>query len=114
MTIDENFHEYFSALDRAQGADCCYLCRRSAAEVKRFFGFHEDGTPLEAERFGIEHVAAGDLDVMSYRGTRPVCAICQLNVDAIFVDHEGPVLLRVLRELKEQRDHLWPPRSDTP
>jgi len=107
MSIDENFQEYFDALDRAAGTDRCYLCRRTPAEVKQFFGFHEDGTPIDAEVFGIEHVAAGDLDVMSYRGTRPVCAVCQLNMDAIFLSDEGPVLLRVLRELKEQRDELW-------
>ena len=111
MSIDKNFQEYFAALDRAAGADCCYLCRRTAAEVKRFFGFHEDGTPIDAEHFGIEHVAAGDLDVMSYLGTRPVCAACQLNMDAIFLSDEGPVLLRVLRELKEERDRLWPEKG---
>lgn len=111
MGIDDRFAEYFDALDRA-GADRCFVCRRTPAEVKRFLGFHEDGTPVDASRFGIEHVAAGELDVMSYRGARPVCAVCQLNMDAIFLSDEGPVLLRVLRELREERDRLWPEREE--
>jgi len=112
MTIDEEFGAYFAALDRA-GTDRCFVCRRTPADVKRFFGFREDGTPLDASHFGIEHIAAGDLDVMSYRAERPVCAVCQLNVDAIFLGDEGPVLLRVLRELKEERDKLWPGTEST-
>ena len=107
MSLDERFQEYFDALDKS-GSDRCYLCRRTPADVKRFFGFHEDGTPLDAERFGIEHVDLGGLDVMSYIGTRPICATCQLNLDTIFLAEEGPVLLRLLREAKEQRDELWP------
>lgn len=108
MSIDQNFQDYFSALDRSAGADCCYLCRRKPADVKLFFGFHEDGTPIDADRFGIEHVEIGKLDVMSYSGERPVCAVCQLNMDALFLMDEGPVLLRLLRQIKEERDLLWP------
>ena len=49
------------------------------------------------------------LDIMSYRGTRPVCAVCQLNHDAIFLAENGPsVLRRVLRELQQDRERLWP------
>ena len=47
-SLDKDFCEYFEGLDRAEGQDRCYLCRRTAAEVKAFFGFHEDGTPLDA------------------------------------------------------------------
>ena len=54
MGLDDRFHEYFRALDRAGDEDRCYLCRRTPAEVKQFFGFDEDGTPLEAEEHGIE------------------------------------------------------------
>ena len=108
MSIDKNFQSYFSALDRSAGSDRCYLCRRKPAEVKLFFGFHADGTPIDADRFGIEHVDIGKLDVMSYSGERPVCAVCQLNMDAIFLMDEGPVLLRLLRQIKEERDLLWP------
>jgi len=112
MTIDRNFHDYFAALDRAAGEDRCYICRRTPADVKLFFGFHEDGTPIDADRYGIEHVDIGELDVMSYRGVRPVCAACQLNLDALFLLDEGPVLLRLLRQAKEERDMLWPPLDD--
>jgi hypothetical protein len=108
MALDERFHEYFQALDRARGEDRCYLCRRSSADVKRFFGFEEDGVPLEAEEFGLEDVVLAELDIMSYRGLRPVCAICQLNLDAIFALGEHPILERVLDEMENRRDHLWP------
>ncbi len=110
MALDERFQEYFAALDRAGGDDRCYLCRRSAAEVKRFFGFDEDGVPLEAERFGLEDVVLEHLDVMSYRGLRPVCAVCQLNLDTLTALGEEDVLAKVLREMKERRDFLWPDR----
>ena len=49
---------YFDALDRSGGKDRCYLCRRTPAEVKAFFGFDEDGVPIEAEEFGNEVVEA--------------------------------------------------------
>ncbi|MDF1798474.1 MAG: hypothetical protein P1V81_04810 [Planctomycetota bacterium] len=107
MSLDERFQEYFEALDKS-GSDRCYLCRRTPAEVKRFFGFHEDGTPLDADRYGIEHVGLGTEDLMSYRGTRPLCAACQLNLDTIFLADEGPALLRLLREAKQKRATLWP------
>ena len=45
---------------------------------------------------------------MSYRGLRPVCAVCQLNFDAIFALGEHEVLHRLLREMEERRDRLWP------
>ena len=83
MALDKKFQEYFSALDRAGGEDRCYLCRRTAKEVKHFFGFDEDGEPFDIELFGLEDVSLSEVDIMSYRGRRPVCAVCQLNVDAI-------------------------------
>ncbi len=108
MGLDERFHEYFRALDRAGGEDRCYLCRRTPAEVKLFFGFDEDGTPLEAEELGLEDVVLEKQDVMSYRGMRPVCAVCQLNLDAIFLLGEDEVLRRVMEEMVAKRDDLWP------
>ena len=107
MALDQRFYEYFSALDRAGGEDRCYLCRRSAAEVKRFFGFDEDGTPIDADEHGLEDVVLSRLDVMSYRGLRPICAVCQLNLDAIFLLSEEKVLEHVLTEMKEKREELW-------
>ena len=110
MTVDDRFQEYFAALDRSGHEDHCYLCRRTAAEVKRFFGFGEDGVPLDARRHGLEDVVLAETDIMSYRGLRPVCAVCQLNLDAIFLLEEHEVLRQVLREMEERREHLWPPR----
>jgi hypothetical protein len=108
MSIDKRFHEYFAALDRTGHDDRCFLCRRSPAEVKQFFGFDEDGTPLEAETLGLEDVVLGDLDIMSYRGARPVCAVCQLNYEAIFLAEGGHGTLgEVLRQLEHERDRLW-------
>ena len=108
MAIDDRFHEYFQALDRSGGDDHCYMCRRTPAEVKLFFGFDEDGTPLDADELGLEDVSMEQQDVMSYLGMRPVCAVCQLNMDAIHALGEENVLKRVLRELAEDRDQLWP------
>ncbi|MCK6445314.1 MAG: hypothetical protein L6Q99_02885 [Planctomycetes bacterium] len=108
MAMEERFQEYFAALDRAGNKDRCYLCCRSPAEVKRFFGFAEDGTPLDAGRYGIEDVVLETLDVMSYRGSRPVCAVCQLNVDALAMLGEKPTLLALLDEMERDREHLWP------
>lgn len=114
MSIDKHFYEYFAALDRAHNEDRCFLCRRSPAEVKLFFGFHEDGTPLEAEALGLEDVVLTSLDIMSYRGTRPVCAVCQLNLDTIFLAENGHgVLRRVLHEMEHERERLWE-RDDVP
>lgn len=107
MGISERFYEYFSALDRAGGDDRCYLCRRTSADVKLFFGFDEDGTPLEAEEHGLEDVALDRQDVMSYRGLRPVCAVCQLNLDAIYALGDHETLRRVLEEMEAKRDELW-------
>ncbi|MFT5289062.1 MAG: hypothetical protein ACI8QS_000963 [Planctomycetota bacterium] len=109
MSLHDKFQEYFDALDRAGNEDRCFLCRRSPAEVKVFFGFQEDGTPIDAESYGIEDVTLDHQpDIMSYRGTRPVCAVCQLNFDAIFMAGNGhAVLRRVLRELEQDRDRLW-------
>ena len=109
MALDRQFQEYFDAVDRAGGEDRCFLCRRSPAEVKAFFGFHEDGTPIEAEHYGIEDVVLDPhLDIMSYRGTRPVCAVCQLNYDAIFLSENGrSILARVLHEIEKEEERLW-------
>jgi len=110
--IDEEFQHYFGALDRAGGADRCYLCRRTSAEVKAFFGFDEDGLPLEAGQYGIEDVVLEHSDIMSYRGLKPVCAVCQLNFDAIFALDEEEELLALLRQLRDQRDELWPRQEE--
>ena len=107
-TLDEEFQGYFRALDRAGGKDRCYLCRRTPAEVKAFFGFDEDGTPMRAREFGLEDVVLENADIMSYRGHRPVCAVCQLNLDALFLLGEEQDLQRVLREVRDERERLWP------
>ena len=108
MALDKKFQEYFSALDRAGGEDRCYLCRRTSKEVKHFFGFDEDGEPFDIELFGLEDVSLTEVDIMSYRGRRPVCAVCQLNVDAIAALDETDVLKHVLNEMATRREHLWP------
>jgi len=108
MPIDVHFQNYFQALDRARGEDRCYLCRRTPADVKHFFGFAEDGTPLEAEEHELEDVVLEELDVMSYRGLRPICAVCQLNYDALFLLGEQEILQRVMGEVETQRERLWP------
>lgn len=109
MPLDKEFQQYFQSLDRAGNEDRCFLCRRSSSDVKAFFGFHEDGTPIDPERYGIEDVVLdSSLDIMSYRGTRPVCSVCQLNYDAIFLAKNGrEVLDQVLREMDEERERLW-------
>ena len=48
--IDEHFHEYFAALDRSGQHDRCFLCRRTPADVKHFFGFDENGIALALVR----------------------------------------------------------------
>jgi hypothetical protein len=111
MPIDDRFHEYFAALERAGNHDRCYVCRRTPAEVKAFFGFDEDGVPLRASEYGIEDVVFEEADVMSYRGIRPVCAVCQLNFDALFLLGEQDVLRNVVHEMENERDHLWPRRD---
>ncbi|MCP3918048.1 MAG: hypothetical protein GY711_21070 [bacterium] len=110
--LDEEFHRYFAALDRSGGEDRCYLCRRTPAEVKAFFGFDEDGSPIDAEGYGLEDVVLEKADIMSYRGTRPVCAVCQLNFETLFTLDEGPTLDAVLREVRDERDRLWPEAED--
>lgn len=107
MSLDEHFQEYFAALDRSGNDDRCFVCRRSPADVKRFFGFDEDGVPLEASQYGLEDVVLDKLDIMSYRGTRPVCAVCQLNFDAIFMLGQHDVLHQVIRQMEQDRDFLW-------
>jgi hypothetical protein len=109
VSLDREFHDYFDALQRAGNKDRCFLCRRSPAEVKLFFGFHEDGTPIDAAAYGIEDILLEQLDIMSYHGSRPVCAVCQLNFDTIFLASNGhEVLARVLHEMEHQRELLWP------
>lgn len=105
--IDEHFHEYFSALDRAGQQDRCFVCRRTPADVKLFFGFDEDGVALDAARYGLEDVVLDPAEIMSYRGERPVCAVCQINVDGIHLLDEGPILRRLLDQMAERRDELW-------
>lgn len=106
--LDERFHEYFAALDRSGQEDRCYLCRRTSAEVKLFLGFGEDGVPSRAADYGIEDLALSEGDIMSYRGIRPVCAVCQLNIDTIASIGEQEVLTRLLLEMERERDQLWP------
>jgi len=109
MAMEERFQEYFAALDRAGNKDRCYLCCRTPAEVKRFFGFNEDGTPIDAQEYGLEDVVLSPrLDVMSYRGMRPVCAVCQLNFDSIFLLEDHTTLRQVLQEMEHRREELWP------
>lgn len=114
--LDKEFQRYFEALDRSRGEDRCYICRRTPSEVKAFFGFDEDGVPLEAEDYGLEDVVLEKTDIMSYRGLRPVCAVCQLNFDAIFMLGEHQTLRSVMEEMEEKRAELWPddPKSDQP
>jgi hypothetical protein len=106
--IDDRFQEYFAALDRAGQQDRCYLCRRSPADVKRFFGFDEDGVPLDAARYGLEDIVLEETDIMSYRGVRPVCAVCQINLDAIALLGEQEVLRELLGQMEARREELWP------
>ena len=110
--LDKQFQEYFEALDRSRGQDRCYICRRTAAEVKAFFGFDEDGIPTEAQNFGLEDVVLEKTDIMSYRGLRPVCAVCQLNFDAIFMLSEHDVLRGLQEEMEHDREKLWPDHPD--
>ena len=109
MSLHERFSEYFAALERSGGEDRCFLCRRTPADVKQFFGFHEDGTPIDPERYGIEDVVLEQLDIMSYRGPRPLCAVCQLNFDAIFLTNDHATLRELLRAMEHEREKLWPP-----
>lgn len=108
MGLEQRFQEYFDGLDRAGNKDRCYLCCRTPAEVKHFFGFAEDGTPLHAAEFGIEDVVLEELDVMSYRGVRPVCAVCQLNYDGIFLLGEQDTVRELQNEMEHARERLWP------
>tara|TARA_R110002126_G_scaffold65118_6_gene166297 strand:- start:460 stop:807 length:348 start_codon:yes stop_codon:yes gene_type:complete len=108
MGVEGEFQEYFEALDRSGGKDRCYICRRTPAEVKTFFGFDEDGIPTDAEAFGLEDVVLGEADIMTYRADRPVCSVCQLNIEAIVALDESEVLLKVLRQMRDERDRLWP------
>jgi hypothetical protein len=108
VSLDRHFQEYFAALERAGGEDRCFICRRSPADVKAFFGFHEDGTLIDQEVYGLEDVVLERLDIMSYRAERPVCAICQLNVDGLELTGEGRLLRRLLERMARDRDALWP------
>lgn len=108
--IEDRFQEYFSALDRAGHEDRCFICRRSPGDVKQFFGFREDGQPIEPERYGLEDVVMEELDVMSYRGLRPVCAVCQLNYDSLHLSGNENVLRDLLDQMREDREQLWPER----
>lgn len=112
MSLDEMFLEYFAALDRSGNEDRCFLCRRTPSDVKTFFGFHEDGTPIEPEQYGLEDVVLEKFDIMSYRGVRPVCAVCQLNFEAIDLSDSNDVLQELLEQIRDQRDKLWPPAEE--
>jgi len=39
---------------------------------------------------------------------RPVCAVCQLNFDALFLLGEHEVLRELFSEMENKREHLWP------
>ncbi len=116
MTLDHEFNDYFKALDRSNNEDRCFLCRRTPSDVKAFFGFHEDGTPIDADQYGIEDVVLDPrLDIMSYKSERPVCSVCQLNFDAIFLSESGHDLLRrLLWEMEHERERLWTPEEPSP
>ena len=109
MSLENEFQRYFDSV--GDGQDRCYLCGRSPKEVKLFFGFDEDGVPLKAAVHGIEDVVLEEMDIMSYRGPRPVCAVCQLNVDAISALGEEAVFTQVVTRMRENRDDLWPRTS---
>jgi len=106
--IDEHFHLYFAALDRAGQHDRCFLCRRTPADVKHFFGFDENGIALDAARYGLEDVVLMATDIMSYRGERPICAVCQINVDAIGILDEEAIVRRIYEQMATRREELWP------
>jgi hypothetical protein len=106
VSLEDEFQRYFDAV--GDGQDRCYLCRRSPKDVKFFFGFDEDGVPLKAAAHGLEDVILEEMDIMSYRGARPVCAVCQLNVDAISALGEDDVFTEVIQRMRECRDELWP------
>jgi hypothetical protein len=113
MAMEQEFQEYFSALDRSGNKDRCYICCRTPADVKRFLGFNEDGTPIEARQYGLEDVVLPPrLDVMSYRGDRPICVVCQLNFDSIFLLEEHDVLHAVIAQMENAREALWPDAED--
>ena len=76
--------------------------------MKHFFGFDEDGIPLEATEYGLEDVVLEKQDIMSYRAERPICAVCQLNYDAIFLLEDHDVIKRVVHDMEHKRDYLWP------
>ena len=107
--LNEDFGHYFEAMDKSGGKDRCYVCRRTPAEVKAFFGFDEDGVPTHAEEYGLEDVVLEATDIMSYRGLRPICAVCQLNVDAIAMLGEEELMTAVLNQMRDERSKLWPP-----
>jgi hypothetical protein len=109
--LDQQFQDYFQALDRAGGEDRCFLCRRAPSDVKFFFGFGEDGVPLDAERHGLEDISLDSSDIMSYLGTRPVCAVCQLNLDANCALGDQGSYLELLRQMEDERDGIWPPAT---
>lgn len=106
MPLEDEFQRYFHAV--GDGQDRCYLCRRSPKEVKVFFGFDEDGIPLNATTHGLEDVVLEKMDIMSYRGLRPICAVCQLNVDAISALGEEDVFEQVISKMRHGREDLWP------
>ena len=106
MSLEGEFQRYFRSI--GDGPDRCYLCRRTPAEVKRFFGFDEDGEPLEDAAHGREDGVREPIDIMSYRGPRPVCAVCQLNMDTIALLDEVETLRELGRMMREDRQTLWP------
>lgn len=112
--IERHFHEYFAALDRSGQHDRCFLCRRTPADVKQFFGFDEDGVAIDAAQYGLEDVVLDASEIMSYRGERPVCAVCQINLDGILVLGEEAIVRQLYEQMALQREFLWPvpPRRD--
>lgn len=106
-SIDKHFQEYFASIEKA-GDDRCFLCRRTPSDVKTFFGFNEDGTPVRADEYGIEDVVLYNLDIMSYKGTRPICAVCQLNFETLFMAGDHELVGRILSEIENERERLWP------
>jgi hypothetical protein len=109
MAIEERFQEYFAALDRSGDKDRCYVCCRTPAEVKAFFGFHEDGTPIDAEAYGIEDV------VLAAGAGRDELPRPPPDLRGVPAQRRRDLSLRrsaglndVLDEMHERREELWP------
>lgn len=112
MSLQRDFDQDF--VFAGHGLHRCYLCCRAPAEVKRFFGFDQDGEPVDAEAHGIENVMLERLDIMSQAGPHPVYAACHLNTDTISILGEDHALRELGRWIREERGRLGPPGGTKP